>query len=103
MNKFRSVFSSDDDEMHTRTRPVQKRVEETIAAGKCLVHGCDRRHDEPGGADGRCSKHFNQLGRELMNLPRRKKLLIRERHEREGTLLIPYEIRKYPKNEAATS
>lgn len=87
-----------------RQRKVQDKVDRCLAAGQCLIDGCDRSNNEHGGARGLCSKHFQQHVRKLWNRKMEEKMAMEIKAVRAGVLLEKHEIRRAPtpSNKAAS-
>lgn len=77
-----------------RQRKVQDKVDRCLAAGRCLIEGCDRSNDEKGGARGLCAKHFQAHARSMLNRTMEDKMAREIKAVRAGHLLEKHEIRR---------
>lgn len=82
-----------------RTKRIQDHVDTCMAAGQCLIEGCDRPNDEKGGARGLCAMHFGRHARHLLNRRLDEKHQLEMKAIRAGRILAKHEVRAYVKTD----
>lgn len=86
-----------------RTRKAQAHVLDRVERHQCLVHDCERSHDEPGAARGLCSPHYQAIQNQLRYMDPEAALTKEANLIQWGLLLDRHEIGKLRRHDPFAS